>query len=136
MNALEMKRLKKMENGENDKGRVGEESRERTYWAVGLGVEGRVVVRWKGGVKGAPECVIEFFSFPSSVWAEMCVWPSVLGAGTEVSVWKDAVSPFCLHGGAAVRLYKKPLQWFHPGLSVRSDSNSHEGQDSALGKEK
>lgn len=49
-----------------------------------------------GGCKAATECVIEFFPFPASVWARMCVWPSVLGADTEVSVWKDAVSPFRL----------------------------------------
>lgn len=36
MNALEMKRLKKMENGRSDKGRVGEERR----WVLGGGMGG------------------------------------------------------------------------------------------------
>lgn len=65
-----------------------------------------------GLVKAAPECVIEFFPFPSSVWAGMCVWPSVVGGDTELSVWKDAVSPFCLPDDAAVRRYEEPLQRF------------------------
>lgn len=74
-----------MENGRSDIGRVGRE--EWWWWCVCV---------WRVGGGAAMECVIEFFPFPSSVWARMCVWPSVLGADTEVSVWKDAVSPFCL----------------------------------------
>lgn len=81
MNALEMKQLKRWRMEEAIKGGLGRR-------------RGVCVGRW--GCKAATECVIEFFPFPASVWARMRVWPSVLGADTEVSVWKDAVSPFRL----------------------------------------
>lgn len=61
---------------------------------------------WGGGCSVVCDWIL---LFPSSVWAEMCVWPSVLGTDREVSVWKDSVSPFCLLGSAAVGMYKNHL---------------------------
>lgn len=48
MNASEMKRFTKMktENGGNDKRRVGEERRGRTYWEIGWMEGGRGEGEW------------------------------------------------------------------------------------------
>ena len=78
-------------------------------WGRSVCVRWGDIWKWGWGEGGRWGCsvVCDWIPlFPSSVWAEMCVWPSVLGADREVSVWKDAVSPFCLLSSTAVRLYK------------------------------